>query len=412
MSLVSNNLTFLNLPTDTHLSILPFIMTAPSSLPKAISNNVAYNEHLLKPEHIQLLDDAHKLAEEFHSYGNFPLVNRWAYDFTKEIRDKIVDIIESLQKSSDGLDCIEECVKSGWYLSALTIYFVHRPEALSIRFRSIDSGTVLHCAISPKDGAFSSSFLSSILKINRAQRLGLLKLEDSRGFRPIHTACDVESVSKDCIQMLLEHDPDCIENINSLAPVSAVYGHKEGVTPIYLLCRKRKNDCVEMIKVLQGHGANINRRNEYGNTALHQAACLESDEVSQQLLTCGADPRRHNNYKETAEEIRDRYPRSMEKARAKKDKNIFSLNLQDEFLKYGPKRIRFSQFLHKEFRELMEMSNRSLINSEQFLVQNPLEFNPIQLNLLLERQITQLVEPEPNIFQRIWRSVSGIFAKE
>ena len=53
--------------------------------------------------------------------------------------------------------------------------------------------------------------------------------------------------------------------------------------------RAAYNNSLEAVKVLLAHGADVNARDDYSNTALHYAASYGHDALAQALLGAGAD---------------------------------------------------------------------------------------------------------------------------
>ena len=58
--------------------------------------------------------------------------------------------------------------------------------------------------------------------------------------------------------------------------------------------RAAYNNSLEAVKVLLAHGADVNARDDYSNTALHYAASYGHDALAQALLGAGADVKSQN----------------------------------------------------------------------------------------------------------------------
>ncbi|XP_072409775.1 B-cell lymphoma 3 protein [Chiloscyllium punctatum] len=111
-----------------------------------------------------------------------------------------------------------------------------------------------------------------------------LEIRNYQGYTPLHVS--VNSYQKEIVEFLLEQGAD----------IDAV-DIKSGKTP---LVHAVENNCIDMVRLLLQHGANVNLQTYSGNTALHCSSGRGFLEVVKVLLKNGADSSIKNCHNDTS----------------------------------------------------------------------------------------------------------------
>ncbi|MBA3722327.1 MAG: hypothetical protein H0W88_07990 [Parachlamydiaceae bacterium] len=199
--------------------ILPFAIET-IILPKKVPNSVPYNEKMLFPHFVERLDKAHQLAIEWYQYGTLASINKQFNKCVQQdqnlIGNKIVELLDPIQEVGHvGTRAIRDCVDCGWYLMALKIYFICKPQNLHNKasdptYHEGFKRNILHNAISPNySRTISPIFIEFVLIMNKKHSLGLLEQRSTRngtplqGYDPKYGGLDKKN--KEILQKILDN---------------------------------------------------------------------------------------------------------------------------------------------------------------------------------------------------------------